>query len=72
MELKTVANLKPVLIDDHPAYAGLAAAQGFLSAPDGAPVVEQFWDGHGSFLDFTNAATIDWWKKNFASQVLSI
>ncbi len=72
MELKTVANLKPVLIDDHPAYAGLAAAQGFLSAPDGKPVVEQFWDGHGSFLDFTNAATTDWWQKNFAAQVLDV
>jgi len=70
MRLKTVANLKPVLIDDHPAYAGLASDGGFLQAPDGAPVVEQFWDGQGSFLDFTNPKTVAWWQEGFARQVL--
>ncbi len=69
-ELKTVANLKPVLIDDHPAYAGLAADGGFLATKDGAPVVEQFWDGHGSFLDFTNPKTVAWWQTGFERQVL--
>jgi alpha-glucosidase len=72
MELKTVANLKPVLIDDHPAYAGIAATDGFLVARDGGPVVEQFWDGHGSFLDFTNAKTAAWWRENLSRQVLDV
>jgi alpha-glucosidase len=72
MSLKTVANLKPVLIDDHPAYAGLASDGGFLQTPDGAPVVEQFWDGHGSFLDFTNEKTVAWWQDGFERQVLDV
>ncbi|MBI3503294.1 MAG: alpha-glucosidase [Proteobacteria bacterium] len=72
LELKTVANLKPVLIDDHPAYAERAGSQGFLRGRDGKPVVEQFWDGHGSFLDFTNEATAEWWKKNLSAQVLDV
>jgi alpha-glucosidase len=72
MELKTVANLKPVLIDDHPAYAGIAAQKGFLERRDGGPVVEQFWDGHGSFLDFTNKSTADWWKNGLSTQILDV
>lgn len=72
MELKTVANLKPVLIDDHPAYAGIAAQKGFLERRDGGPVVEQFWDGHGSFLDFTNAATAAWWREGLSRQILDV
>ncbi len=71
-ELKTVANLKPVLIDDHPSYAGLAAEGGFLATKDGTPVVEQFWDGHGSFLDFTNPKTIAWWQDGLERQVLDV
>lgn len=70
LSLKTVANLKPVLIDDHPAYDSLKKDGGFLTAPDGAPVVEQFWDGLGSFLDFTNPKTIAWWRDGFRRRVL--
>ena len=72
MDLKTVANLKPVLLNDHPDYARLAAAHGFIEAPDGAPVLEQFWDGHGSFLDFTNRETIAWWQERLSAQVLDV
>jgi alpha-glucosidase len=70
MSLKTVANLKPVLIDDHPSYEDLKKDGGFLTDPEGKPVVEQFWDGHGSFLDFTNRKTIAWWQDGFRRQVL--
>jgi alpha-glucosidase len=70
IELPTVANLKPVLIDDHPDFAEIAAAGGFIKGPEGAPVLEQFWDGHGAFLDFTNPATVRWWQDRLAKQVL--
>ncbi len=66
----TVANLKPVLIDDHPDYADVAKAGGFIKDGDGKPVVEQFWDGMGSYLDFTNAETVGWWQRRFEKQVL--
>lgn len=68
----TVANLKPVLIDDHVNYAELSAAGGFIKAADGSPVLEQFWDGMGSFLDFTNPETVRWWQERFRAQVLDV
>jgi alpha-glucosidase len=68
----TVANLKPVLIDDHPDYAGVKAAGGFIKDAAGEPVLEQFWDGMGSYLDFTNPAMIRWWQERLQKQVLDV
>jgi alpha-glucosidase len=66
-----VANIKPCLLDDHPAYAGVKSQQGFIhDAGTGEPIVEQFWDGVGSHLDFTHPAVIDWWKTQLKAQVL--
>ena len=66
-----VANIKPCLLDDHPAYAGVKAQQGFIhDAGTGEPIVEQFWDGVGSHLDFTHPVVIDWWKTQLKAQVL--
>jgi alpha-glucosidase len=66
-----VANIKPCLLDDHPAYAEVGAAQGFIhDATSGEPIVEQFWDGVGSHLDFTHPAVIDWWKAQLKAKVL--
>jgi alpha-glucosidase len=68
----TVANLKPVLIDDHVDYAEVLAAGGFVKDETGAPVVEQFWDGMGSYLDFTNPVTIRWWQERLKALVLDV
>jgi alpha-glucosidase len=68
----TVANLKPVLIDDHPDYAEVKAAGGFVKDEAGEPVLEQFWDGMGSYLDFTNPEMIRWWQERLKRQVLDV
>jgi alpha-glucosidase len=68
----TVANLKPVLIDDHVNYAELKESGGFIKDADGQPVTEQFWDGMGSFLDFTNPETVRWWQERLKAQVLDV
>ena len=66
-----VANIKPCLLDDHPAYEEVRAEGGFVhDADSGQPVVEQFWDGVGSHLDFTHPAAVAWWQKNLRAQVL--
>lgn len=70
MGLPAVANLKPVLIDDHVDYAKIARAGGFIRDEFDKPVLEQFWDGMGSYLDFTNAETVKWWQERFKAQVL--
>ncbi len=72
MGLLTVANLKPVLIDDHPDYASVKAAGGFIKDSGGEPVLEQFWDGMGSYLDFTNPVTVNWWQERLSKQVLDV
>ena len=33
-------------------------------------MLEQFWDGMGSYLDFTNPQAIRWWQERFRRQVL--
>ncbi|WP_170327681.1 glycoside hydrolase family 31 protein [Ruegeria arenilitoris] len=66
-----IANIKPVLLDDHPQY-GAAARDGLFvrDADTDAPETSQFWDGQGSHLDFTNPATIRWWQSNVTDALL--
>ncbi len=69
--MQLVANLKPCLLDDHPAYDAVRAQGGFVQdVATTKPVVEQFWDGVGSHLDFTHPAAIAWWQQGLRSQVL--
>jgi alpha-glucosidase len=68
----TVANLKPVLIDDHVDYAEIKKSGGFIKDAKGEPVLEQFWDGMGSYLDFTNPSMIKWWQERLKKQVLDV
>jgi alpha-glucosidase len=69
--MRLVANIKPCLLDDHPAYEFTRASGGFITnARTGEPIVEPYWDGMGSHLDFTNRASIEWWQKNLKAQVL--
>ncbi len=63
-----VANLKPCLLDDHPRYA--EPAEGYVRNADGTPVISQFWDGEGAFLDFTHPTAIAWWQQGVTRDVL--
>ncbi|HSD00355.1 MAG TPA: glycoside hydrolase family 31 protein [Casimicrobiaceae bacterium] len=68
---RTVVNLKPCLLDDHPNYAEVAARDAFVNdAKTGAPCIGQFWDGQGAQIDFTNPVGIRWWQDSLARQVL--
>ena len=70
--MRTIANLKPCLLDDHPAYAPLAAEGAFVRDDAGAPCLEQFWDGWGAHLDFTRSGDRAWWQTNLQQQVLDV
>ena len=65
-----VANIKPCLLDDHPAFASLEQAHALLRDSHNKTVIEPFWDGQGAHLDFTNPIALDWWQSQFKSQVL--
>jgi alpha-glucosidase len=69
--VRTVANLKPCLLNDHPAYASIEKKGGFIrDSETGAPCLDQFWDGWGAHLDFTRADDRNWWRENFQKQIL--
>lgn len=68
--VRLVANLKPCLLDDHPAFADVRAQGGFVGTADGTPCLDQFWDGWGAHLDFTHPAGIAWWQKGLREQIL--
>jgi len=69
--IRVVANIKPCLLDDHPAYAEVASRGGFISsAATHQPCISQFWDGHGAHVDFTHPAGIRWWQEGLDAQVL--
>ena len=68
---RVVVNLKPCLLDDHPAYADVAAHGAFVNdASTGEPCVGQFWDGRGAHVDFTHPHGIRWWQEGLKRQVL--
>jgi alpha-glucosidase len=70
--MKLVANIKPCLLTDHPAYAELAAQRAFIEHADtGQPVVEPYWDGQGAHLDFTKAQAVAWWQAQLRAQILA-
>lgn len=70
--VRLIANIKPVLLPDHPAYGEAARAGRLLADADGAPVLEQFWDSPGTYLDFTHRETIAWWKAQVKAQLLDL
>ncbi|MBU2956044.1 glycoside hydrolase family 31 protein [Paracoccus sp. 1_MG-2023] len=70
-DLHLIANIKPCMLHDHPRYAEAASAGLFIRDSEAdRPEISVFWDDEGSHLDFTNPATIDWWKSNVTAQLL--
>jgi len=68
---RVVVNLKPCLLDDHPAFADVAAQRAFVNdATSGAPCIAQFWDGKGAYVDFTHPRGIAWWQESLTREVL--
>ncbi|OBX35178.1 alpha-xylosidase [Halomonas elongata] len=68
-----IANIKPCLLTDHPAYDDAAEKRLFVTDSDtGDAEVSPFWDANGSHLDFTRQATVDWWKSNVDEKLLAL
>jgi alpha-glucosidase len=68
--VRLCANIKPCLLQDHPAFEEVDKAGLLIRARDGSPAWVQFWDEVGAYLDFTNPATIDWWKVRVKDSLL--
>ena len=70
--VRLIANIKPALLTDHPEFEEAASEGLFLSDDKGEPVLEQFWDAPGAYLDFTNPGTVAWWKRHVRDQLLTL
>src|SRR5438552_3923045 len=69
--VRVVVNLKPCLLDVHPAYADVAARGASISdAKSHRPCIGQFWDGEGAHVDFSHPEGIRWWQESLKQEVL--
>jgi len=74
-----IANVKPWLLDAHPAYAALERQGGFIRrrASDAAPLREMLWQGGagtsatGSLIDFTSPSGYAFWKRSLTRELLA-
>lgn len=65
-----IANIKPCFLTTHPKYDEMAKAGYFLHYKDGTPALSQFWDGLGSYIDFTNPEAFDFWTNEVKTQLI--
>lgn len=69
--VRLCANIKPVLLVDHPEYERAADLGLFIKdSESGDQERSRFWDDIGSHLDFSNPDTIAWWQDQARRQLL--
>lgn len=68
--IEIIPNIKPAFLCDHPMYNEIAEKGLFVKNPDGTPFITRFWDGNGSYLDFTNKDAFDFWKSQVCEKLL--
>lgn len=68
--IEIIPNIKPAFLCDHPMYNDIAEKGLFVKNPDGTPFITRFWDGNGSYLDFTNKNAFDFWKAQVCEKLL--
>lgn len=70
--IKIIPNIKPAFLQSHPLYGDIAEKGLFVKEPDGTPFVTEFWDGLGSYLDFTNPKAFDFWSEKVKETLLDL
>lgn len=68
--IEIIPNIKPAFLDSHPLYGEIAEKGLFVKNPDGTPFLTEFWDGLGSYLDFTNPEAFDYWEEKVKQTLL--
>lgn len=66
-----IPNIKPAFLKSHPMYSEIAEKGLFVKNSDGTPFITRFWDGQGSYLDFTNPDARDFWIQNVKDKLLN-
>ena len=65
-----IPNIKPAFLESHPLYDTLAKQGLFVQNADHTPFRTQFWDGFGSYLDFTHPQAVAFWKQQVKQTLL--
>lgn len=60
--IELIPNIKPAFLVDHPLYNEIKEKGLFVKNSDSTPFITEFWDGFGSYLDFTNEEAFEFWK----------
>lgn len=68
--IEIIPNIKPAFLCDHPMYEEIKNNGWFVKNPDGSPFITRFWDGQGSYLDFTNDGAFNFWKNQVTEKLL--
>lgn len=68
--IEIIPNIKPAFLCSHPMYGKIENKSLFIKNPDSTPFITRFWDGEGSYLDFTNDEAFDFWKSQVKSKLL--
>ncbi len=68
--IKIIPNIKPAFLQSHPLYNQLTEEGLFIKNPDGTPFITEFWDGYGSYLDFTNPLAFMLWEEKVKEALL--
>ncbi len=69
--VQIIANIKPAMLLDHPMYGELADKGYFIKYSDGSAAVSQFWDGLGSYIDFTNIDAYNFWIDQVRTKLIA-
>lgn len=69
--INIIPNIKPAFLQDHPMYKDIEKEGLFIKNSDGTPFVTQFWDGLGSYLDFTNPKAFEFWEKQVEEKLIN-
>ncbi|MEM6734060.1 MAG: TIM-barrel domain-containing protein, partial [Myxococcota bacterium] len=72
--VRVAANIKPMLLDDHPDFARLRDQGLFIrdSEDPEQPALAQVWDGEGAHLDFTHPETRRLWGQQVKKTLLDV
>ena len=65
-----IPNIKPAFLTSHPMYNEIKEKGLFVKNSDGTPYVTQFWDGVGSYIDFTNPEGFKFWNTQVREKLL--
>ena len=68
--IEIIPNIKPAFLDSHPLYEEIADRGLFVKNEDGTPFLTEFWDGLGSYLDFTNPESFRFWEEKVKQTLL--